>query len=189
MWPKRINIWRLTSLAGGLFYPLLVYVSLPYAPPFALILVGLGLIALRLWGVRRDSATVGIWGVALVLAAVGLALLSMVAPAFAVKAYPSLISAAVAGVFAASLIWPPSAIERIARIREPDLSSAGQLYTRRVTQVWTAFLLANTAISAATAIWGTVEQWTLWNGLISYFLMGALFAGEFALRRFVRRGT
>jgi len=78
-------------------------------------------------------------------------------------------------------------IERFARIREPDLSLGGQIYTRRVTQVWTGFLVANSAIAAATAVWGTVEQWTLWNGLISYLLMGGLFIGEIALRRFVRR--
>jgi uncharacterized membrane protein len=188
MWPKRTNIWLLASLAGGLLYPLLVYVSLPYAPPFALIAVGFALIGLRLWGVRRDS-TVVVWGLALAPAAIGIGLLLVVAPVFAVKAYPAMISAAIAGVFGASLIWPPSAVERIARIREPALSPAGQLYTRRVTQVWTVFLLANTAISAAVAVWGTVAQWTLWNGLISYLLMGALFTGEFALRRFVRRGT
>jgi len=186
MWRKKINIWHVASLAGGLLYPLLVYLSAPYAPPFMLISVGLALIAFRLWGMRRDNAA-AVWGVAFVLAAAGLAILSMVAPDFAVMAYPALISAAFASVFSASLIWPPSVIERFARIQEPDLSADGQRYTRRVTQVWAVFLLANTAIAAATAIWGTIEQWTLWNGLISYLLMGALFTGEIALRRFVRR--
>lgn len=187
MWHKTINPWHVASLAGGLFYPLLVYLSLPYAPPFLLIGIGLALIALRLWGLRRDHAVV-IWGVALLVAAAGLMVLSILSPDFAVKAYPSLISAAVACVFAASLIWPPSVIERIARIQEPNLSADGQLYTRRVTQVWTVFLLANTAIATATALWGTIEHWTLWNGLISYLLMGGLFFGEIVLRRFFRRG-
>lgn len=188
MWRKQINIWLLVSLVGGLLYPLLVYLSLPYAPPFALIVVGLTLITLRLWAMRRDHAA-KISGVALVLAAAGLVLLSMLAPAFAVKAYPALIGGAFAGVFAASLIWPPSMVERFARLREPDLSSDGQRYTRRVTQVWTVFLVINTAIAAATAIWGTLEQWTLWNGLIAYLLMGGLFMGEIVLRRYLRRGT
>jgi uncharacterized membrane protein len=186
MWRGQIKFWHLASAAGGLLYPLLVYVSLPYAPPFALVVVGLGLIALRLWGARRDG-TVAVWGTAMVLAAVGLALLSALSPSLAMKSYPALISIAVAGVFGASLLWPPTIIERIAVIREPELSPAGQIYTRRVTQVWTGFLLLNAAIAAATAIWGTVEQWTLWNGLISYLLMGVLFIGEITLRRFLRR--
>lgn len=186
MWPRQVKFWHVASVAGGLLYPLLVYVSLPYAPPFAFVIVGLGLIALRLWGARRDG-TAAIWGTALVLAAVGLALLSALSPSLAMKSYPALISLAVAGVFGVSLIWPPSLIERIARIKEPDLSPAGQIYTRRVTQVWTGFLLLNSTVAAATAVWGTVEQWTLWNGLISYLLMGVLFIGEITLRRFLRR--
>lgn len=188
MWPKRIKFWHVASVAGGLLYPLLVYISLPYAPPFALVIVGLGLIALRLWGARRDG-TAAVWGTALVFAAAVLALLSVLSPSLAMKSYPALISLAVAGVFGASLIWPPSIIERIARMREPELPLSGQIYTRRVTQVWTGFLLLNAAIAAATAIWGSVEQWTLWNGLISYLLMGVLFIGEFGLRRFLRRDT
>lgn len=188
MWRKTINPWHVASFAGGLLYPLLVYLSLPDAPPFLLVCIGLALIALRLWTMRREPAAVA-WSVALLLAAAGLAILSILSPSFAVKAYPSLISAAVACVFGASLIWPPCVIERLARIQEPDLSTAGQLYTRRVTQIWTVFLLANTVIAAASAIWGTIEQWTLWNGLISYLLMGTLFIGEIALRRFVRPNT
>lgn len=188
MWRKRINFWHVASLAGGVLYPVLVYVSLHHAPSFALIGVGLGLIALRLWGVRHDSAAAR-WAVALLLAAAALAILAFLAPDLAVMAYPSLISIAIAGVFGASLIWPPSVIERLARLREPELSPDGQLYTRRVTQVWTAFLVLNAAIAAATALWGTVEQWTLWNGLFSYLAMGVLFTGEIALRRFIRRST
>ena len=188
MWRKRINIWLVASLVGGVLYPLLVYVSLPYAPPFTFVLVGLGLIALRLWGARHDG-TMAIWGVALLFAALALGILSALSPNFAVKAYPSLISAAIAGAFATTLISPPSMVERFARIREPDLSLDGQIYTRRVTQVWTGFLVVNSAIAAVTALWGTVEQWTLWNGLISYLLIGGLFVGEIAVRRFVRRNT
>jgi uncharacterized membrane protein len=56
-----------------------------------------------------------------------------------------------------------------------------------VTQIWTAFLVANAVISSAVGIWGTPAQWMLWNGLISYLLMGALFAGEWTFRRFVSR--
>ena len=37
------------------------------------------------------------------------------------KLYPVLVNAALLGVFAYSLISPPSMIERFARIREPDL--------------------------------------------------------------------
>ena len=56
-----------------------------------------------------------------------------------------------------------------------------------MTIAWTVFLVSNAGVSAATGVWGTLDQWTLWNGLISYLLMGALFGGEYAVRRIVLR--
>ncbi len=92
-----------------------------------------------------------------------------------------------AAVFGLSLLFPPTIVERIARITEPNLPPGGVVYTRRVTAIWAVFLLFNAVVSAATALWGTLAQWTLWNGLISYLLMGTLFAGELIVRRAVRR--
>jgi uncharacterized membrane protein len=186
MRPKRVNIWLVLTVLGGMIYPAVVYVSLPQVSPFILAAVGLGLIAMRMWGVRRSGGA-SAWIPALAIVAATLAALSVVSPGLAVKAYPAMISVAAASVFGASLIWPPNLIERIARLKEPDLSLQGQIYTRRVTQVWTSFLLINAGISGATAFWGSPEQWMLWNGLISYLLMGVLFVGEIALRQYVRR--
>jgi uncharacterized membrane protein len=182
---KRSNVLVAVAAVGGLAYPALVYVSLPRVSPILLAGVGLALIAIRLWGMRGSRAAVA-WVPALLLAAAVLGALALAAPALAVKAYPTLLSLAATGVFGASLIWPPSLVERMARIREPALSPAGQAYTRRVTQVWTVFLSGNTLVSAATALWGTAEQWMLWNGLIFYLLAGALFVGELAIRQYVR---
>ena len=68
------------------------------------------------------------------------------------------ISLAVATIFAASLRFPPTVIERIARLTEPDLPPEGVIYTRKVTVVWVAFLLVNAAISLWTALCGSLEQ-------------------------------
>lgn len=40
----------------------------------------------------------------------------------------------------------------------------------------------NGAIALATALWGSFEQWSLYNGLISYLLTGALLGGEYIVR-------
>lgn len=174
------------AAAGGLAYPFVVYFGLAVVPPAALLLVGLGLIAARMVGMRRlEGSTV--WLIAFAVA--GLALVGLLAavPQMAVKAYPVAVSLAVAAVFALSLRFPPTVIERLARISEPDLPPEGVAYTRRVTQIWVAYLVANAAISTATALWGSMDQWTLWNGLLSYLGMGTLFCGEFLLRRRIRR--
>jgi uncharacterized membrane protein len=180
------NIWLVLAVLGGLLYPLIVYFGLPLAPPGALILVGLALIGLRLAGMRR-LAQFRIWAKAFLLAALGLVALSALSPRLAVMAYPVAVSLSVAGIFAVSLAFPPTVIERYARMMDPDLPPEGVAYTRKVTIVWIAFLAGNATVSAATAVWGTLAQWTLWNGLLSYLAMGTLFAGEFLVRRTIRR--
>jgi uncharacterized membrane protein len=101
----------------------------------------------------------------------------------AVKGYPAAISLAAAIVFGATLFRPPSMIERFARLREPELPPAARSYCRKVTIVWTIWLSANTIISAVLAIPGNDAAWALWTGLVAYMIMGALFAGEIAVRR------
>ncbi|MES2320110.1 MAG: hypothetical protein V4631_21750 [Pseudomonadota bacterium] len=103
------------------------------------------------------------------------------------KLYPVLVSAALLAAFAWSLASPPSMVERMARLTEPDLPPEGVAYTRTVTKVWCAFFIVNGSIALGTAIWATEAVWTLYNGVISYVLMGLLFAGEYLMRiRFKR---
>jgi uncharacterized membrane protein len=73
-------------------------------------------------------------------------------------------------------------IERIARMREPYLAPEAVAYTRRVTLAWCGFFVANGAVSAATAVWGTEQVWVFYNGLLAYVLMGAFFGVEWLLR-------
>jgi uncharacterized membrane protein len=101
---------------------------------------------------------------------------------FPLKLYPVLVNLALLGVFAYSLIFPPSMIERFARTREPNLPGEAVGYTRRVTQVWCLFFCVNGALALITALWASSATWMLYNGLIAYLMMGLLFAGEYFTR-------
>lgn len=104
------------------------------------------------------------------------------------KLYPVLVSGVMLGVFGYSLMSPPSLVERIARMKEPNLPDAAIPYTRRVTQVWCVFFVFNGLVALATALWASPAIWSLYNGMISYVLMGMLFGGEYLVRmRFRRR--
>lgn len=96
--------------------------------------------------------------------------------------YPSAVSCSMLMLFGWSLVRPPTVIERIARLSEPTLSAAGVRYTRRVTLVWCAFFLLNGTAAAYTALNTSREAWALYNGLIAYMLMGAVFMGERLIR-------
>ena len=182
----RVDSWLVVAGLGGIVYPPLVYFGLTSVPPLVVVAFALCLLLLRLLCARR-LADAGRWSVAFAVAIAVLLGLLFVSPELAVKAYPVLVSLAVAAVFGMSLIAPPSAIERIARLREPQLPPEGIAYTRALTGVWTAFLLGNAAVSAATSVWGSLDVWTLWNGLLVYVAMGLLFVGEIAYRSYVRR--
>jgi uncharacterized membrane protein len=102
--------------------------------------------------------------------------------------YPVLINIVMLCLFGYSLFSPPPIIERLARLREPDLPPHAILYTRRITQVWCGFFAINGSISFATAMWASPAIWSLYNGLIAYLLMGLLFGSEYLIRqRFKRR--
>ncbi|QNK31676.1 hypothetical protein HF675_19075 [Serratia sp. JUb9] len=101
--------------------------------------------------------------------------------------YPVLVSLLLLALFAYSLWFPPTVVERLARLREPALSAAGVAYTRRVTQVWCGFFIVNASIALITCQLGDIKLWTLYNGGISYLLMGALMGGEWIARQRVKR--
>jgi len=100
----------------------------------------------------------------------------------ALRAYPVLVNAMLLGVFAHSLTSGMPVIERLARLRQRDLPIEGVRYTRQVTKLWCAFFVVNGSIAAVLAVFGSWQSWTLYNGLISYLLIGALFLGEWCFR-------
>lgn len=175
------------SLAGVLVvvasvaYPLAVYLALGRVGP-RWIALGLAGLALARAALARDRFWLAAAAVVLVLAAAGAWSNGWVP----LKLYPVAVNLAFFGAFAASLRRGPSAVERFARLREPALPLAAIAYTRRVTQVWCVFFVANGAVSAATALWADAAGWALYNGFAAYVAMGALMGGEWLVRRRLR---
>ncbi|MFA1654969.1 hypothetical protein ACDX31_12280 [Klebsiella quasipneumoniae] len=97
--------------------------------------------------------------------------------------YPVVVNSVMLAVFGGSLWSRMPIIERLARLREPDLPERAVRYTRRVTQIWCAFFIINGGIALFTALYGDLSLWTVWNGMISYLLMGTLMAGEWLVRQ------
>lgn len=179
---------RLLTLLLGIATPALIYFGLQHCEPK---LVGALLFALLILRHRAAAGRflrglpAGEWGLLAGLTLFSLAIFASNSESL-LRLYPALMTWGVAAVFARSLRHPPTVIERIARLQEPDLPPAGVAYTRRVTQIWLAFLLANGTVALAT-VFASRELWMLWNGLLSYLLMGSLFAGEWLYRHHIRR--
>ncbi|QJD60850.1 hypothetical protein HG264_09820 [Pseudomonas sp. gcc21] len=163
-----------------LLWPVLVLSLHGQLGSWPLLIVGAALLAWRLPQARTLAIIAAL--VLISLGVLGHAELGM-------RAYPVAISLIMLIVFAGSLIHGMPVIERLARLREPDLPEEGVVYTRRVTWAWCFFFVANGGISAWTALYADLTTWTLYNGFISYCLMGLMFAGEWVCRRHVRRAV
>ena len=169
----------------GLLYPFLVYFGMEHVstPLYALVLGAV-------WLIRAPSLLKqpgGRWMIAAALAYC--ALLAFSGEAAMLRWYPSLISALLLFVFGISLQYGPPMVERIARVSEPELPPEAIPYTRKVTWVWVGFFMFNGLLSAVLTLWAPLAWWTLYNGLIAYFIMGTLFGGEWLLRRRLRTAS
>ena len=176
--PVLVALLAVATLA----YPFLVYAALGRFEPRWLALLLFALAALRAVATRQPMWLAAAAGAGALAAAAFFA--NVLLP---LKLYPVLVNAVLACVFAVSLRHPPTAIERLARLREPELPPRALRYTRRVTQVWLGFFVLNGAIALATAMWASDAVWALYNGLIAYLLIGLLFGVEWLVRQRVRR--
>jgi uncharacterized membrane protein len=161
------------------FYPLAVYFGVHFFEPRIMAGMLLALLLLRWIAGYADAK----WALPLLCAGVLFAGFAMWSnELLTLRFYPVLVNGVMLLVFAWSLLSPPSLIERLARLQQPDLPPAGVIYTRRVTQIWCVFFIINGMIALVTALWSSFELWSLYNGLIAYVLMGALLGGEYLVR-------
>ncbi|HHJ4328567.1 TPA: hypothetical protein ACQJWO_005893 [Klebsiella pneumoniae] len=174
----------LLLMVAGLLYPFAVYHGLQqqWSPRlFAVLLGALWLLRLLLQGAQPGQRWLAACGLGFCL------LLGLAGEPALLRWYPLLINLLLLATFALSLRFGPPLIERLARLREPQLTDRAVRYTRRVTQLWCLFFIANALIISLLALYAPLAWWTLYTGLIAYLLMGLLFAGEWLVRQRVRR--
>ena len=78
-------------------------------------------------------------------------------------------------------------VERLARLKEPDIDSRGVYYTRQVTKLWCVVFALTAIISAYTVYLADPDIWLFFNGIVVYVIVGFTFAGEYVFRQWYRR--
>lgn len=173
---------KMVIIVLTLCYPFFIYWGLQQYDVRVLFPVLLMLLALR-WVTGTELGERKI----IIATLVGLIVIVLAAGyQLGLKFYPVLINAGFLTLFVSSLFSPRTIVERLARIKEPDLPANAVRYTRKVTIVWCGFFLVNGLISATTALWASDEIWMIYNGMIAYVLIGLLSAGEWLVRQKVR---
>ena len=188
------------AVIGAALYPLIVYFGLTrfeprYLAAFAGLLLLLKVMAGSVPALVNKPFSPVVDRNSPVNAVIGGIVFGLVVYAFfsnevdSLKLYPVVISFSLLATCGWSLVYPPTIIEKIARITEPDLPAAGVRYTRRITLVWCGFFVCNGLIALYTSLFASFKVWTLYNGLISYLLMACLLSGEIFYRHsFLKKG-
>jgi uncharacterized membrane protein len=172
-------------------YPIAIYFVDNYLTPSQLMAGLLLLLAARVLTASWMNAAKRDRNIALIMlmlvAAVMVLLLMPGIDIGYLRLYPVLINLMAFTIFFGSLYSRMPLVERIARMVHNDLPPQGVIYTRYVTWVWCAVLLLSASVSLYTAIGTSIEAWSLYNGLIVYFLFGSVFLCEYLVRIQLRR--
>jgi len=176
------SLLTLLLVALSIAYPLFVYYWIQElsAAYFGIILAGLASLKFILSKNKNSKQEIAIF-----ILSLGCALLILiVGKHYLIKLYPVLISCSVGSFFAASLFTQETFIEHIARLRGKILSVYAINYARKLTFIWAVTLYLNALTALYLAFFASTQAWALYCGLISYIILGCLFAGEIIYRRF-----
>ena len=108
-----------------------------------------------------------------------------------VKLYPVLVSLSLLAFFGVTLFHGESFAFRMASLADKSLMVSPSLnavrrYCRKVTIAWCIFFSVNAFIALLTVFVESDKIWSLYNGLISYILIGIIFIVEYLVRKMVQ---
>lgn len=98
--------------------------------------------------------------------------------------YPTIINLVFLAFFALSLKGE-AIITKIAKMQNPSLDGNAIIYTRNLTKIWCGLFSFNALVAFILAFLEDKIYWSIFCGIISYCLVGALFTFEWLYRNFI----
>ncbi|WP_294844995.1 hypothetical protein [uncultured Gilliamella sp.] len=169
-------------------YPFIIYLSLRYQEIKLAIFYLAALFILRL--LTLPNILVSMRWLAKITAFIGLSLLLsswLFSQHQILFYYPVMVNVVFLITFGYSLSQPQTIVEKFARIKDANLPTKAIKYTRKVTICWCLFFMLNGSIALITCLINNLYWWTMYNGLISYILIGTLMVGEWLIRQQIKQ--
>ncbi len=166
---------KILGVVFGVAYPFVIFCMLERGVSFRLLGVLIALFAVCSF-LGYGKKYVAILGMSL-----SLFLISFENVLF-LKIYPVIMNFFVAITFILSLGKQQPIIEQFALKMGYSIDEQGRRYARKSTIAWSIFLFCNFVASFVT-LFLSLRIWTLYNGLISYVLIGIAFIIEFFSHR------
>ncbi|SFS75496.1 Uncharacterized membrane protein [Succinivibrio dextrinosolvens] len=184
--PKRLL--SVLCICGIAAYPFFIYLGVSFNL-LSILLPALAVIfLLRLFYLRETQGIKTLLAAVSALCAAVICIIAFMADSERIAMfYPVCVNAILFFIFGGSLFSSKTIITRLALLYDKDLPDYAIEYTRTVTKVWVLFFMANGGMAFITAMFCTVETWTLYNGFIAYILIGTLAGCEYLARIIVRR--
>jgi uncharacterized membrane protein len=168
----------------ALAYPLLAHLAVWLREPRLQWLSLTVLVAVALFDGLKQRRPV-VWLGFILTAAALYALTTLGGGMVALYLAPILLPAALCMVFARSLRADATPlITRFAAAVRTSMPEELVSYTGRLTMVWTVVLAALTLSALLAALFASAWWWSLLTNFIHYAVLGALFLGEYLLRRY-----
>lgn len=181
---NQASIVRALVVAFFIAYPFLIYFGLSVLPPSFFGLVLLVLLGLR-FGVLLPQERKLFVPVLLIF--LGYAVSTVYFDnAQLLLFYPAFVNFTLFLVFANSLRDEEPILLRIVRARGYAISDHTPQYLFWLTAIWAGFFILNGLVSIWTSTL-SMQAWTLYNGLISYFIVAILGVGEWLFRRYYKK--
>jgi len=169
-------------------YPLFVYFGLKILEPQYIAVLFALLFLVRHLVAPKDSKHIPHLNLVVFFVTVLFAVSAVTNSSIVLKFYPVLMSGSFLLIFGYSLWRPPSVVQVIASLHE-TLDEKGIIYTRNVTKIWCVFFLLNMMTATWTIYQANPKIWLIYNGFLSYVVMGLLMAGEWLVRKKIKNNN
>lgn len=165
-------------------YPLVIFLALQYHYLEIAILCLIIIFILRLFTLPRHNSQLRWFNKVMPIIGLSFALTSWLLTKYQLLLYyPVMINTVLLIIFAYSVQHPPTIIEHFARITQKELSVEQLNYIKKLTVYWCGFFIFNGSVALITCLIEDLKWWTLYNGGISYILIGLFMGVEWLIRK------
>ncbi|MDR2619030.1 MAG: hypothetical protein LBC62_09185 [Treponema sp.] len=115
-------------------------------------------------------------------------------PKLVFKVYPALADLVYVTIMGTSLFIPPPLVSYFVTMFDKSLKdhldpAYLERYCRKATIIWCVFFFIDAIIAMITVIWTSELVWGIYNGGVTYVLMGMIFIGEYVIIKIIEKKT
>jgi len=191
------KISKVLFVIAGVLYPAFIYYFLVIRKIplrlFSIFIIAFALVAFISATTSKENKSRGISFLRNSLILLGLGILCLITnSSLLLKFYPLLMNIMFLAAFGSTCFFPPNMIFRFAVMQDKSIKGSlsekrVESYCRKVTFAWCVFFIFNGSAAAWTIFYGSDVLWSVYNGGISYILIGIFFVGEFIIRKRVQK--